>query len=64
MRDTLKNYDSMHKRIKAIETEMTTTDKNDIERMNQLIDEKAYWETLDKNKGSFKGLLFLKRFFK
>jgi len=52
----------MNKRIEEINDKIKNTDKDDIEQINHLLDEKTYWENLNKDKEKVKCLLHLKKY--
>lgn len=62
IRDTLKYYHTMNKHIEEINDKIKNADKDDIEQINHLLDEKTYWENLNKDKEKVKYLLHLKKY--
>ena len=60
IRDTLRYYNTMNNRIKAIDDKLSKIDKDDFVELNRLMDERNYWLSLNKGKEKYKWIIRLK----
>lgn len=60
IRDTLRHYNTMNNRIKAIDDKLSKIDKDDFVELNRLMDERNYWLSLNKGKEKYKWIIRLK----
>ena len=60
IRDTLRYYNTMNNRIKAIDDKLSKIDKDDFVELNRLMDERNYWLSLNKRKEKYKWIIRLK----
>ena len=60
IRDILRHYNTINDYIKVIDDKLSKTDKDDFGELNQLMDERDYWLSLNKGKEKHKWILRLK----
>ena len=60
IRDILRHYNTINDYIKVIDDKLSKTDKDDFGELNQLMDERDYWLSLNKGKEKYKWFLRLK----
>ena len=60
IRDTLRYYNTIIHRIKAIDDKLSKIDKDDFVELNRLMDERNYWLSLNKGKEKYKWIIRLK----